>query len=356
MSRIRLRASFLAAALIVGACQEEQARPAAMASLQLDALIRELPHVDAPQAARTDAASRELARRLHAGVQLTGEQWKRLLLSTGTLRIRTRWPVDEPLTVSMRWHPWLRGHDLVLVPQRTDVQLERATVGEPLPDCGTVALPEIARWAHQGLGRLPLGLQVVPLRIELRRWHDLAADLALERSVPIRLPETLQEPVVVATDKIQLDLEIVPTLDEALPAHTSPEVDDAVRATLSLAFEHGEAVLTARRGNPVESLLAGLARALEIEILRGSEPLAPSIRLRPTDAGILGPPATSCRVPISGLPESIQSDPAARGRWSVRVRGIDDGILRSWGCNRRWAGEVVLSLDELLARPDERER
>jgi hypothetical protein len=337
-----------------------------MRALALDELIGRLPPADAQFVGYgIHPASAELRRRLRAGVELSPEQWRRVLVDLGTLRWHARWPAGELFALSLRPPAWSDPFELVLLPERTDVPLALARMGMVRDRfCGNAWHGALSRWDYQPLGRLPPGPQPLPLRLELRalrdkRIQELQRDdwdvrdaLDRARGGPGLLtprPSLDPEPVdvLVATSELVLDVTIVPTLDDALPPVSSPAVDAAVGTTLSLRFDADGAWLHADAAAPDDPRLAGLARVLAVEVLEDAAVRA-RLTLRPTQEDFTG--FGWLGGAVAALPPALAFDRIERARWTVRVRGSDDGILHSWGCDRRWTGEVVVSLDELLDR------
>ena len=53
-------------------------------------------------------------------------------------------------------------------------------------------------------------------------------------------------------------------------------------------------------------------------------------------------------------PKSLDAETVARrqdlDRWSVRVRGVPEGVLSSWDSTHYWNGEVILRLSQIAGR------
>lgn len=341
--------------------------------LTLDELIDRVPRVEAElvqyrESSVIPATSAELHRRLARGDTLTSDQWRRLLLGTGTLRVRERWPAGEPFALSLRKPAWLEPLVIVLDPLRTDVPLRSACVGFFYRGwCGNPVMHKPMAWLHQPLGRLPLGPQALELRIEL--WADAAddpkgfgADAWLEQhlardaedSAPSLPARSLRRPRLVATSEIALAIEIVPSLDDALPPLRSAAVDEAVRRALVLVegvWSRGERnTLRFAPAEPRDPLLEGLGLSLAVELVRAGE-VHETRKLHRCES--CEDEASHRQQPHEcplGLPDGFEHDARERARWSVRVRGVDEDALRSYDAVRRWSGTLELTLDELLER------
>src|SRR5262245_29462273 len=155
---------FLLASLLAGALTGVQAEHE-VKSLTLDALIARLPAGGeewerGPGDVRTlHPVAAELLRRLRGGVEPSSEQWRRLLLDGGALRVRERWPMVEPLAVSAGDPGWL-GSSMILVlePLEECSRLRRIQVGLfDQGNCGTAWMAAIEGLLYQSLGELPIG-------------------------------------------------------------------------------------------------------------------------------------------------------------------------------------------------------
>jgi hypothetical protein len=146
--------------------------------------------------------------------------------------------------------------------------------------------------------------------------------------------------------RLHLDITLVATLDEALPPVSTPQVNAAVGRTLALRVD-GRGRMRPRilAPDPDDVDLRGLARVLEIELLENGY-VRERRRLNATEVDL----HNWLLEPFKCAPPSLALDRRACAGWSLRVRGSDDGVLRSWDCDRRWTGEIVLTLDELIER------
>lgn len=329
--------------------------------LPLDELIQRLPAAGSEwirgASWRLVPVAQELKDRIEHGAELSGDQWKRALLSTGAVRMRSRWPSSEPLAISMKEVGWLPCTRVRLEPRdATLAPVEAGWLNGP-GFCGTYSSQVEQSWLYQVLGELPLGRQTLVL------------DLTLERGRPFRSRFAKADEGFVAPagvffrGTLSFDVEIVATADEAVPPRSSSELDAAVRRTLSLAFDdwaHGRAALLVVDPDVRDPALARLGLSLDIELRHGEElvqemhltastydPLCSSISVheapdQPFSFGVLGV-----------LPIATEGDPAARAGWSARARGTSQHALQLWEADAYWSGEVRLSLDELIQRERE---
>ncbi|MSR63972.1 MAG: hypothetical protein EXS08_16230 [Planctomycetes bacterium] len=301
--------------------QEELAR------LTMDELLARLPAVGeewtyAGARRHLVPVAQELRQRLDRGERLDAGQWQRALLDTGVLGHRERWPVDLPFTVSLQEAGWFEGHVLELEPAEPG-PLSSASVGTPPGvTCGLDLMRHRERAAHQELGHLELGAH--------RLAFDVVQGAPFYAAWPARVPGALV-----------LDVEIVATLDEAIPPVSSPALDAAVRRALFLAREEtraGPQIFLCRRiaaGAPDE--LAHVAVELEVE-LRHAGQVSAHARL-PEGVG-------KTPVPLpAALATALAAAPPREQGWSLRVRGVAADVLERWWFERRWGGEFELPLE-----------
>ena len=348
--------TLLVALTVWGALQgpvEAPGAPEDLTRLSLDALIERLPPAGAEWIRPAEGNSvwllvpeaEEFQRRIEGGAVLDAEQWKRALLGSGALRVRSRWPASEPFAVSMRQVGWLDRTEMRLVPR--DPGLRAAEVGRTRSShCGTGAMHESRARLYQELGPLPLGPQRIPCALTLERGQPRGRNVA-------QLGRFFQ-------GEIELEVEVVPTLDEAIPPCSSPTLDAAVRETLSLAFDvwSGERVaLLVADPDPRDARLAGVGLSLALEVLDG-ERVVETLTLVPSAYDVLavgssvheGSDATIDWAVLSALPAELEHDAARRARWKVRVRGTSEHVLGLWDATSRWSGSLEVSLDELIER------
>ncbi|HEX6885902.1 MAG TPA: hypothetical protein VF530_21185 [Planctomycetota bacterium] len=337
------------------------AGPQDLTLLSVDALIDRLPPVGEEWLREEDRwslvpAAKEMKARLERGEGLSPAQWRRALIGTGALRSRERWPAEQPFALSMRSPGWLAVTQVRLVPRRAG--LAPAEVGLLYRStCGTFMGWKEQEWSYQELGTLPVGR------------HHLVFDVTVERGSGFRSAFFEEEekpapPGVLWTGELALDVEVMATVDQAVPPASSPVLDEAVRRSISLAFDDWSRGRTAIlvvdpdiRGDPG---LAGLGLSLSIDVLLGSA-LRESVHLIPSTrdplAGTNSVHATRNQ-PISfcaleSPPPALERDPTAQAAWSVRVRGTSQQVWGLWEARRRWEGELWIPLSELIEREHE---
>ena len=349
----------LACAIALGAQEANGPSGDDLSQLTLDELIERLPPVGSEwvdvERDELVPAALEFRERIEHGAALTAEQWRRVLLGTGVLRLRDRWPASQPFALSMRKAGWLRLTAIRLDPHEDRLAAVGAGWKNGHGYCGTHTVRVERDWLYQPLGFLPLGR------------HSLVFDLTLERGRVRRgqLPAEFEAPAGTFFDGvITFDIEIVATLDEAIPPRSSAELDSAVGRSLSLAFDDWSdgrtAILVADVNVAGDPRLAHLGLSLAFEVLHGSE----VVEVHHLVAADHDPPASGISVPagprqpfafcaLRSLSPDVENDAEARAGWSVRVTGTSEHVEALWSADSRWNGTLVLSLDELIAREGE---
>ncbi len=333
--------------------------------LGLDELIGLLPPVGeewlpTEKAGRFELkpAAAEMKRRLEQGVHLASAQWRRALVETGALRIRRRWPVEHVFAVSMQDPAWDGVSQIRLVPNLEG--LAPAEVGLLYsPGCGTLMGWMHQAWLYQELGELPLGR------------YDLVFDVTIERGAESfsmgqqkNSAHPAPPPGILWRGKLAFEVEVVETLDEAVPPVSSAEIDQAVRESLSLAFDTWRdgptAILVLDPNVENGSFLAGVGISLQVEVLHCGE-VQDELSLV---ANTYDPLASGNSVhdrrnqPIAfcardSIPASLAYDLDAQKEWSLRVRGTSHQVWKLWEAWSRWSGEFEVPIDELIRRERE---
>ena len=193
--------------------------------LDLNSLISRLPTIGS-ETVSWDKDNREwinhpavsrIQDRIEGGAQLSDTQWAAALLNSGAIRMRSKWPRDISLAVSMRVPRWLPLGKITMTPTMSS-SLSPAEVGSTMGEsCGTYALGRRERAAYQELGILPLGKHELTFAIEIEREKDRWFD---------------DEVLPVWAGPISLTVEIVSSVDEVLPPIRDQNLDDAVAESL----------------------------------------------------------------------------------------------------------------------------
>ncbi|MCB9915539.1 MAG: hypothetical protein H6828_10375 [Planctomycetes bacterium] len=324
-------------------------------ALELDALIERVPVVgrefvlDAeagPGEVRRDRYAEELRRRLDEGLAPSVAQWRRLFVRTGVVHVPARWVAGVPFAVSLREATWLDGCELQLVPTWTGWRTAQVGIcGTRM--CGDGMQLEWQLERYQELGELPLGSHV--LEFEVRLCSTLTADVGPRRSFATGRTRAL--------GTMTFPVDVVATLDEALPPVTSAALEDAVRDSLRFIGE-GRPHLRFEPDVARHPALAGVGLALEVELLRGDESLRTwRLDLDAQDWFALAAPGHADPWRVVGwklpeLPQEALDDPELGASYSLRVRGTDRDALRLWGAHARWSGELTLPVSAIPRADD----
>jgi hypothetical protein len=328
----------------------------AWSQLSLDELLARLPRVDQEQ--RYDALTRqwvavpaveEMIRRLHSGAKLSDDQWRETLLRTGVLRFRSKWSADLSCAVSLRRPSWLPSAEVELFSNRCGVKSTEASWWSE-GCCQRTDVDERLAANFRTLGRLPLGNHELTFEASVNvRDREARAKYGLEWSSGLLWSAPLR-----------VEVEIVPTLDDAIPPYQDAEIDAAVRESVSVSFPHWagdcDPHIDLLRDTIRHPVLADVAVSLCIEVVRERN-TRETLQLV---GGLLNDPVIDCTPSLdsansSALSCELESNPSAQRAWSLRVSGTTDRIERLWGATRRWSGTIEIPLDEAIRRGAERE-
>jgi hypothetical protein len=209
-------------------------------------------------------------------------------------------------------------------------------------DCGNAAVARFEKECYQELGMLPNGHNEIGFRIMTEN-------------------DTGEE---AATGECILGVEVVQDVDQAFPAVKSAEADAAVGHSMSIYFENDSSpgLLVIDPDIRGDGMLAELGLSLDIEVQHDGE-VQESVHLLPIDTNVLTnafsvhlcPESVMAICPLSSLPANIKGDKTARSRWTVRVRGSSDQVWRQWHARTYWAGDIVISVEDLITREAELE-
>ena len=288
------------------------------------------------------AAMKELMQRVDAGVVFNGRQWQAMLERTGVLRYRTAWPQGVPIIVAMQDFPETM---ITLVPR--DKTLNCLSCGSAFELCGTGLEEKREKRLHQVLGTLS------PCE------HNLIIDARLiaPGGPP---PHHHHPPRIVYQGEFSLPFNIVPTLEDAMPSDPSPELVDAVRQSIGVAFtgwgpwRKPAAVLVFDGDTAAHPVLATSAVSLKCTLLRSGVQKSSTklvISARGDFGGATSVYARSMQFFSAGVLADLQgaapsADEAAK--WSIRVEGTDGGVLELWHADKRWTGSFEMPLSEAI--------
>lgn len=335
--------------------------PASITELTLDQLIEQLPRVGRESKWNRETMSwddepavDEFSRRLSTGVKLTDAQWQRALTRTGVFRARSKWPATRPLAVSMEMPSWLPVTKIVATPLNRGLQQAKAE-SVPIGGCGAYDEAVYRKALHQELGMLGLG--------EHNIMFDVTIDVRGDTRFLGRSKRALAGPPLgmLWNGPLPVQVEIVPTIDEAIPPVSGPELDAAVRASLGVAYadwgqpERRAAILVIDPDTKAHPLLADVGLSLKVSIEYRGKALE-SMHLTASRADPLalfnsvseGEEQTIAFAASSAIPGSTDKMVAERDGWVIRITGTSDGVEALWGTSKRWSGTVEISLDEAI--------
>ena len=359
---------FLALVLSVASFATPQATaPAAKANTWIengiDRAIANLPRVEceggwnALAGYTLNRGARELRGELAIGARMTDEQWTRALETAGVLRTRAKWPAGVPVAVAMNKPAWLHPVEMYAVPR--DVKLMSLEAGDLAHlHCG----PEIEKSCaekqrkseYQEIGTLEIGK------------HHIVFDVTVEEGSTengtsfgaafVHNPRPKQPPgTVLWRGPIAIDVEVVPTLEDAMPANDSSDLSAIVRKSMYRlpSFEEGEPV----DGDVVVGLSTGVwsvpnaALSLELELYRGEVCLARGWSLAkrfPGYAGFCGASIGRWTDAVHlgrGNPDLSTANPGEG--LELRVRGVPKDVLRDMDATQWWSGTLSVPLSSL---------
>lgn len=325
--------------------------------VSMDELLRMLPPADTEWSIchqdfefTEHPASVEISRRLKTEV-LSDDQWRFVILHTRSICVRSKWPIGEPFAISMAVPRWLGLTQIRAEPRREG--LRSGAAGELLqPLCGTTPNILYRMAKYQPLGELEPG------------HHTLDFDVTVERGRWFwGNDEELPEPGVIWEGTMRFEVEMVASIDDAVPPATDPELDAAVTASLGAGFREwhtseGPRMTAFVNVDPDIARFPALERtalSLVVDVLRGDE-VKQSGRLIASRWDTLsvsnsvseGPLRLYGSANLGEVPPEIESEETELAKWSVRIRGTSDAVLALWDADQRWAGEVIVPLAELI--------
>jgi len=308
----------------------------------LDAAIAARPAIGSEGAISADRkrwveapAVEQLREHFQAGGLLNDEQWREALRRSRTIHLRERWPVGLPLAISVQRPHWMPLTEIYVRPQRTEFRAAEAGSFKR-PFCGTCSSGRALRESYQELGSLPLGKHrlVFDVHIETDADGEESArwDSELKKHVTADVRTAWR-------GAVELEVEIVATVAEAMPGRHDAELDRAVRDALGLSLVAGGLQFTEPRLYEFRAL-SKTALSLEYE-LRDASSAIRSTRFLGKDTWRAGTGWRAWKVPTAAH---------ELANWTLHVRGIDESVLRFARADHWWNGELVIPLSELARR------
>lgn len=298
----------------------------------------------------------ELAARM-ATTRLTDGQWTQLLKGTRAIVVRDKWPVGEPFAVSMVVPDWLLLAQIRATPDVSG--WSTAMAGEPhWMRCGMEAMAAEALASYQRLGEIGIGRRDVTFSVGIER--GTARSLMRAPAVLHSMPSG-----VVWRGTMRYEIEGVATIDEAVPPADSARLTEAVKDAASAGVRgfwvDGELqpvwVVAIDADASEFPELRRVALSVRVELLRDGKVMHDAqIVARQqewiVESGSLvdGSSHFSGWQRFEALPLEMAADAAELARWTARLTGTSEGVLRLWDAEERWGGTVEVSLAELVQR------
>ncbi|MFN0207287.1 MAG: hypothetical protein ACKVS6_13360 [Planctomycetota bacterium] len=157
-------------------------------------------------------------------------------------------------------------------------------------------------------------------------------------------------------------VDVVDTLNDAIPPANDSIISDAVRKSLHIVVDRTGGRINPTFIQPVQdrppaSELLGVALALDIDVLCNGAVLA-SIACDPYCYNSDGRVETTGKrwndiysgTYITAIPNEVLTNENVQAGWSLRIRGTHRDILKLWGADSWWNGEIVVPLREAIRK------
>lgn len=274
----------------------------------------------------------QLRKRVAEHGSLTDEQWREVLRLSGAIRVREHWPVALPLAISVQAPMWLPLTELRVKPRRVGLAAALGGSFHQTP-CGNCGEARSVREGYQELGMLPLGKHRLVFDVHIEADADGNDSSRWSRA---EKKHVVDDSRTLWIGTYEAEVEIVPTIAEALPAARGGAIDRAVRGALRISRSN-EGVRIDPLSDFYVGELAGMAYSLEYELRRAGK-LVQTLRVQEHRRGgyLLG-------IDVLKLPVAVRDT----SKWTLHVRGLDEGVMRDLDAERHWRGELVIPLREI---------
>lgn len=284
------------------------------------------------------AAVDDLLHRMRDG-SLSDDAWQAIVVGLDLVHSRARWPACEPLQL------WVRTRE-VFGPCRTSIQayapdLGSVTVGslDPARD-GSVAMMQRDEERGVVLHALPAESSFV-LCVMSFDLTGSGSELARKEGTPTW------------TGLVPIPVRAVASVDEVLVPASGPELDAAVRSAIrriELVDSSGAREPFLRIGGEFEMFpwMRELGVSLDIDIMRGDQ-IVETLRAsanHPVGWGVAGLDA------VMKWPDSLRGmtrEQADQERWTLHVKGTSSDLLGVWEVSKRWDGQFVMPVSEVMS-------
>ena len=194
--------------------------------------------------------------------------------------------------------------------------------------------------------------------------HTLDFDVTVERGrLTWGRDEEAPEPGVIWVGPMTFELEMVASIDDAVPPATDQELDAAVIRSLGVGFREwhtseGLRMTAFVNVDPDIARFPALERtalSLAVDVLRG-DVVKQSGRLIASRSDTLSVLSSMSEEPLrfygsanlGEVPPEIEGDETELAKWSLRTRGTSDDVLGLWDADQRWSGEVTVPPAKLI--------
>jgi hypothetical protein len=273
----------------------------------------------------------------------TDDEWRTALTSSRVIVTRPRWPVGVPLQVGIDGQGWLRASKITM--KAVEPDLGEVSCDNLVPEeCANCAEADRSRAQHMRLAEFPPGTQRVVFQVTILQRKD--ADEAWPTSKGSQL---------LWKGQLELAIQAVPTVADAVPATRADSDRDRIRRLLFAKWSNGlrEAdTLSLYLSGPYsqDPALRTLGISLTIELWDGSKQLrtadlvAYAYRDFLTDR--LDGRAGSAF--LTGLSDAMHAPNADPSKWELRVRAKADKVPGIWEADHWWDGTFSMPLAEAL--------
>lgn len=285
----------------------------------------------------------ELRARIEAGAVLTDEQWRRALLETNTIRVRSDWPVDHPFAVGIHQPPWLPGAFIKLT---LHGRSKDARGGAVMRGC-------FGPNRHENYS-------------ELTTLHPDVTEVRVDVLIETRRGVTVVEYTTLWDGELTIPVRMRPSLDDCIAPVSDARIDAALsRALRTICLAHQEdsagSHMSVLAVDPLpldRHLFDGLALSMRLEVLNHDEvvasyPLSPECPRADRDDAWLDLGLGGEFVPELDRFLHRRWDEATA--WNLRLVGTTDNVLRHWNADRYWTGSITVPFLETRRRELDRE-
>jgi hypothetical protein len=250
---------------------------------------------------------------------------------------------------------WLPSTEIRLRPR--DTALREVTGGSLSRGmvCGNAEEWRRRGQMDQEVGTLPIGK------------HHLVFDATIEHA-GFDLDNRYDQapPSVTWTGPLAFDVEVVPTLAEAMPLVDSAPINEAVRASLGLCIQpwnagRDTAVLVFDVDTKRFPVLATTAVVARAELLRDNEVKQTTRLVVHRYDGLLssisvfeGLPQLFSYAELGALPVDKASRAEEWAHWKVRLTGTSEEVLHLWHADRQWSGSIEMPITDAFKQEADR--